>query len=194
MTDLDVVLPQYDFAERHRRLIRAEPESVWNALTTLTLADLRLTQPLVWVRGLGGRRPEVDKPLFSSGPVTMLIVNGPWYALGGAVSRPWQRSPTRLPVTTLEEFLAVDEPGWATYLTDFRLRPVSGGTLLSTETRVRCTDSRSRQRFALYWAVIRPFSGMIRHEMLAAADRRASSGHCAAEPESGHETANPADR
>ena len=168
MTDLDALLPRYHFAERHRRLIRAEPDRVWDALTTLTLTDLRFTQPLVWVRGLGGHRAEWNEPLFSNGPVTMLVVHDPWFALGGAVSRPWQRSPSRRPVTNLEEFLTFDEPGWATYLMDFRLHPVPGGTVLSTETRVLCTDSAARRRFAVYWAVIRPFSGLIRREMLAA--------------------------
>ncbi len=189
MTDLDHLLPQYDFAERHRRLIHAEPEQVWSALSTLTLTDLRLTRPLVWVRGLSGHRPGGDKALFTDGPVTMLIQNAPWYALGGAVSRPWQRKPDRRPIRTLEEFRMFEEPGWATYLMDFRLHPVADGTVLSTETRVRCTDSASRRRFAAYWALIRPFSGLVRRDMLAAANRLAVEATVRPDPVSGRTTA-----
>jgi hypothetical protein len=39
-------------------------------------------------------------------------------------------------------------------------------TLLSTETRVHCVDAVAYRRFALYWALISPFSGWIRRDML----------------------------
>jgi hypothetical protein len=45
---------------------------------------------------------------------------------------------------------------------------------LTTETRVRCTDERSRRAFARYWYVIRPFSGLVRRSWLRAARRRAA--------------------
>jgi len=56
---------------------------------------------------------------------------------------------------------------------DLRLTPEWGGTRLSTETRCRATDARSRITFALYWALIRIGSGLIRRETLAAIARRA---------------------
>jgi len=37
---------------------------------------------------------------------------------------------------------------------------------VATETRIRCTDDASRRAFLRYWRVIRPFSGLIRMEML----------------------------
>lgn len=49
---------------------------------------------------------------------------------------------------------------------------VSGGEL-TTETRVFVTDDRSRRLFTGYWVVIRPFSGLIRRQWLAAIARRA---------------------
>ena len=42
----------------------------------------------------------------------------------------------------------------------------NGQTILSTETRVTCGDSRSRQKFRAYWFFVRPFSGLIRRLML----------------------------
>ena len=39
-------------------------------------------------------------------------------------------------------------------------------TEVITVTRVRCLTVRARRRVRLYWLVIRPFSGLIRREML----------------------------
>ena len=35
-----------------------------------------------------------------------------------------------------------------------------------TETRVRCVDDRARRRFALYWLLIKVFSGWLRRDFL----------------------------
>lgn len=43
-----------------------------------------------------------------------------------------------------------------------------GGSVLSTETRVRADDPAARRRFRLYWLAIRPGSGLIRRLMLRA--------------------------
>ncbi len=45
---------------------------------------------------------------------------------------------------------------------------------LTTETRARLTDQPSRRAFSRYWLLIRPFSGLIRRQWLAAIARRAS--------------------
>jgi hypothetical protein len=50
----------------------------------------------------------------------------------------------------------------------------SHSTLLTTETRIWCADGRARRRFALYWALVRPFSGLIRILMLRAVAREAT--------------------
>jgi hypothetical protein len=46
---------------------------------------------------------------------------------------------------------------------------------LSTETRVHIEDPGSRRKFARYWRVVRPFSGLIRVSILRAAKRRAEA-------------------
>src|SRR5689334_9904479 len=108
MSGLDHLMPTYDFSERHHRRIEASPEQVWKALTELTLAQLSITRPLVTIRGLGAPRRRLDQPLFTRGPVTMLLVNQPWCAVGGAIGRPWQLSPARRTISTLNDFLAFD--------------------------------------------------------------------------------------
>jgi hypothetical protein len=54
---------------------------------------------------------------------------------------------------------------------DFRARPGS----LTTETRVHVPDPVSRRKFVRYWRFVRPFSGLIRRQVLQAAKRRAES-------------------
>ena len=51
----------------------------------------------------------------------------------------------------------------------------SGASVLSTETRVLCPTAAVRRRFAPYWYVIRPVSGLIRRRMLARVRRQAES-------------------
>lgn len=173
MTPLERALPTYDVQERHSRWIDAGADRVWQALTTLTLADLPLTRPLVAVRQLGRPDAPTTRNLFTDGPVRMLQQQPPVYAVGGAISRPWQYRPQRREVTTMAEFAAFEEPGWATYLTDFQLQPQDGGVRLTTVTRVHCTDGNARRRFLAYWLLIRAPSGLVRRDMLAATARKA---------------------
>jgi hypothetical protein len=59
----------------------------------------------------------------------------------------------------------------ATAVVDFRSVPGA----LTTETRVHVPDPVSRRKFARYWHVVRPFSGLIRVLVLRAAKRRAEA-------------------
>ncbi len=172
-TPLEQTMPVYHFRERHSRWIDAGPDQVWQALTTLTLDQLTLTRPLVAIRHLGAHTATPAKPVFTEGPVRMFQITPPAYAVGGAVARPWQRRPERRDISSLETFARFAEPGWTKYLTDFHLAPGNGGVQLTTETRGYSTDRRAQRRFALYWALIRPASGLIRRDMLATVRRRA---------------------
>jgi hypothetical protein len=59
---------------------------------------------------------------------------------------------------------------------DFRLTPLDQGrTMLETSTRCQPTDAAVRRRFGAYWRLIRPFSGLVRRDMLGAIARRAEA-------------------
>jgi len=172
-TPLEQSMPVYHFHERHSRWINANPAQVWDALTAVTLNQLTITRPLMAIRHLGQRSPGPSKPLLTDGPVTMFQLTAPAYAVGGAVGRPWQLRADRRDMSSLEDFIRFAEPGWVKYLTDFQLQPRDGGVQLTTETRGYSTDQRARRRFALYWVVIRPASGLIRRDLLATVARLA---------------------
>jgi hypothetical protein len=78
-------------------------------------------------------------------------------------------------VREVDDFVRFDEPGWAKLAVDLRAGPHPDGALLETETRVYLTDAWARRRFAGYWLVVRPFSGLVRRLWLRAAKRRAEA-------------------
>ena len=179
VTPLDLALPAPHFTARYSRWISATPDRVWAALQGLTLGQLPITRLLVAVRHLGLDHGTRSRNLFTDGPVRMLEVTEPWYAVGGSISRPWQLHPEHRPVPSLAEFAAFAEPGWIKYLTDFRVQPRRDGVQLTTVTSGCGTDSSARTRFGPYWGLIRPASGLIRGEMLAAVARAASAAPAA---------------
>jgi len=175
-TLLEKTMPVYHFHERHSRVLPADPRRVWDALAGLTLDQLAVTKPLVILRHFGSRDMATSRPLFTGGPLTMIAVQAPEYALGASIARPWQRTPSRVEVSSAEDFVAFDDAGWVKYLTDFHVRVGPAGTILSTETRGYSTDQATRRRFALYWAAIRAGSGLIRRDILATVDRVSRRG------------------
>jgi hypothetical protein len=163
------------FAESHQRRIDSDQATVWRALSQLRFEQLPITRALLAIRHLRSQPLPLDRPLFMDGPVQMLVLDAPNYALGGAIIQPWRRGSVRYPVASLADFAEFDEPGWAKCLTDFDLAPVNNATLLTTSTRVYCTDADARRRFRRYWLLIRGGSGLIRRDMLATVDRLACS-------------------
>ena len=172
---LERVMPVYDFRLRHDRWIEVPPPRVYAALLRLRLEDLTIARPLLRVRHLGRSAGTGGAPLVERGPVTVLSSNPSRELVAGAVARPWQLTPTRRTVRSLAEFGAIDEPGWTKYLFDFTLTPEGAGTRLSTETRGRSSSPEARRAFAVYWILIRPFSGLVRRDMLRAVERLAAT-------------------
>lgn len=174
MTTLAKALPNARFSERHWLDIDGSPDQVWAALSAVQWGDLRLTAPLMALRGLGQIQGLREQRLLDQGPVTLLHTDPPHYAAAGEVGRPWQLRPEpgRTP-TSLEGLSAFGEPGWLKYGMDFVLEAAgSDRTRLTTTTLCEPTDESAARRFRPYWMLIRPFSGLIRREMLHAIARR----------------------
>ena len=158
-------LPVYHQREHHSIRIDAPPEAALAAARETRLADVPLVSMLTHLRGL---RPARDAPMWASmqargfrlhDPETLTLIGRPWTPGGG--------------VRTGEDFHRFSEPGYAKLAMDLRALPDGEGTRLETETRIFLTDAAARRRFAAYWLVIRPFSGLIRRRWLRAAKQRA---------------------
>jgi hypothetical protein len=152
--DLDDVIPNPQYQICHSLVARAPLPAVWDALHRVTMSALPLGHALEGVRF--SERPHV---VISAG------LSQAWRLLGGSI-------PPHLDAAALR---AWSQPGWIKAGMEFRLEPVSAGTLLSTETRVLATDPKTRRAFAAYWFVIRPGSSAIRREVLKVVARRAES-------------------
>ena len=73
----------------------------------------------------------------------------------------------------MDDFVTFAEPGWAKIAIELQAVADGEGARLETETRIYLTDRGARRRFAAYWLVVRPFSGIVRIGWLRAAKRRA---------------------
>jgi hypothetical protein len=172
MVLIDEILPDYDVREYHSIEIPAPPEAVMEATRALTLRDLSVTRVLIAIRGLqagGGDQPLLDRFARQG---FMVLGERPDEVVLGVIGRFWRpRGNVRRSVP--EEFASFAEPCFAKGAINFRIAARGEGTVLSTETRVLATDASARRRFRGYWLIVRPGSGVIRHDMLRAVRRAA---------------------
>ena len=184
MTLLDREMPRWDVAEHHETVVRAPAERVWAAARTLDLGRSPVIRALFALRSLPGlfagkgsrgRALGVTmEGLLRSGFVLLDERENEEVVLG-LVGRFWRPTGGLVRVTA-DELRAFDRPGYAVAAWSFALHPRPDGAVrLSTETRVRCTDDASRRSFKRYWALIGPFSGLTRVEMLRAIRRAAEA-------------------
>ena len=164
---IDEFLNAYDFSERHETKIRASAERVFEAVSTAELTDSWLIRGLFALRGLGwsNRSKKLTLREMTKSGFAILGEKPNEEILLGLAGKFW--TPTgKLQKVDAGNFKQFSEKGFAKAVWNFSLDEIKGETLLKTETRIRCLDEDSRQSFALYWTVIKPFSGLIRQEML----------------------------
>ncbi|HEV2033363.1 MAG TPA: hypothetical protein VGU71_04070 [Candidatus Dormibacteraeota bacterium] len=179
MTDraIDGVLPEYQFVERHRIVVHASREAVWRALHEVGAGELVITRVLFGLRTLparvAGARPRSNHGPFLQGPFLAALLGSGFKLLAetpahelvlGTSGRFWELRVRRH---------SQPDPGAAVAAMEFRLDATQGGIILTTETRVAVEDRAARRRFAVYWAAIRPGSGLIRRDLLRAVRKRA---------------------
>jgi hypothetical protein len=153
---LDDFLPAYDFATRHEVPVDVDPEEADRALRALTFKEVPIVRGLLFARGLGIRRAD-ETVVATMVPRATILEDVPGEGIVLSLTGQFWRLRGHGP----------EAP--ATAVVEFRASPGS----LSTETRVHVPDPASRRRFARYWRVVRPFSGLIRVLVLRAAKRRA---------------------
>ena len=167
-------MPACDVSEFHQTTVRAPIQRVYDAVQTTDLGDslivrslLRLRQlPAIFTTASHTRNLRLNLDAIIRGGFVLLGKNRPNEIALGLAGRFWTLSGGRCQLD-VDEFSAFERPGYAKAVWNFSL--VEEGaeiTRLATETRVRCFDEASRRRFRAYWALIAPFSGLIRREAL----------------------------
>lgn len=153
------------FRERHETHVAAEPAVVGAAVRRLDLSRSTSVRILLALRGMPRRGGGLDG-LLRTGFV--VLEDEPDRTLRlGLIGRFWMAR-GGLRRFRADEFDDFDEPGYAKAVWSFDWHPAPGGTRLTTETTVHCTDEGARRRFGRYWRLVAPFSGWIRRRALAA--------------------------
>ncbi|MBB1242299.1 hypothetical protein GL263_01720 [Streptomyces durbertensis] len=168
---LDGVIPEWDRRERHRLPVAADADTVIRAAEELTWGEVPSFRRTMATVGMGRVRFDRERPVLS-----MFLDNGfrllhrseDQLVVGGI-----ERISRKQPIVMMGEEPAAEFRDFAMpshILIAFDFRYADG--VLTTETRVRCTDAKARRLFGAYWCVIRPGSGAIRHVWLRGIRRR----------------------
>ena len=148
---IDKYLPAYTYHEYHERLIHASGEECFLAAKNLDMGRSFITKTLMKLRGMP------TKDLTLQGFIKNICFT---YV---------EEEPNK------EFVIDASQPDpkiiWNFYFNETG----KNETLVSTETRILCLTKKSKSRFALYWFFVRPFSGVIRLEMLRLIKKQAEN-------------------
>ena len=181
---IDDFLPRYHFSEIHDIRVRASRRQTWDAIQGVTAREIRFFTALMALRSLPAllagqvrrdgalARPILEVALRSG--FVLLAEAPPDELVAGTIGQFWRPTGPRLPLADPDAFLDFDTPGYARCAMDFRLEEdASGGTRVTTETRIFTPEAGVRRRFGAYWFVVHPGSAFIRRMWLSAIRRRA---------------------
>lgn len=169
---IDEFLSEYDFVETHGISIRAATADIYRAANEVDFTDSFIIRWLFRLRGLSSEKvtlASLKRSRFEilgevPGHEMLLGLVGRFWTLKGDLKK-----------IDADSFRAFETPGYAKAVWNFALRPDGDDVRLTTETRIRCMDADSRRRFGFYWTFIRPFSGLIRMEMLRVIKNKAEA-------------------
>lgn len=172
---IDAFMPTYDLRTRYHTDVRAPVETVYETVRFPSSGSSVLIRTLFRLRGFSA-----DALSLKGLPDAGFILLGERQnseILLGLVGRFWTLS-GHIQRLDREGFRGFDRPGFAKAVVNFSLSlPAPGVTRVSTETRILCLCDHSRRRFHLYWALIGPFSGIIRKEWLRIVKIRSEESH-----------------
>lgn len=179
---LDDIAPVYDVCSRHAIWVGAHPSDVYQVARNADLGGPLLVRGLMWMRAVPagvaalvkGHRRATQTNERSVGRLPFTLVDeapGQEFVLG-IMGRFWTLTGGVI-ATTPEQFRRPPPAGLALGVWNFQVTPSAAGTLLSTETRVRCGDPATLRQFVRYWRIIRFGSGLIRRSMLQDIRRKA---------------------
>ena len=160
-TLIDKYLPQYTFNEFHEIVVNRSIENVYHVAKDFDLSRSRTISLLFKIRGLPTKRLNLQNFVDDMG-FTNLEENYPYENLIGF----WARIKIAK-IISYEDFANNSISPWLKVVWNFKFEELEKGkTKVSTETRVLCVAPITKLTFGLYWAIIKPFSGLTRKKML----------------------------
>jgi hypothetical protein len=158
--------PHYDVGESHVANVDAGVDRCYQAVLAVDLFRSRIIRILYWVRGLPSNGPLTLRDMTRFGFVVLDEDPGREIVLG-LVGRFWlaKRGPRRVEAN---EFVEFSEPGYVKAAMNFLVESAGPGrSTVTTETRVMATDAVALRSFRRYWALVAPFSALIKRRMLS---------------------------
>ncbi|MEO7648567.1 MAG: hypothetical protein ABIV11_10095 [Gemmatimonadaceae bacterium] len=161
---VDELLPSWDVATEYSIVIDASADVVYGNIQALDMAQSWGIRQLFRLRGLPADALTIEG-LQRTG-FALLADVPPREMVMGLIGRFWDVRQKPI-ATNAEHFRAFSEPGYTKAVWNFAVNEkAGGGVMLSTHTRVSCTDAYSARSFRRYWTVVSPFSGWIRRRAL----------------------------
>ena len=183
-------MPRYDVVERHRTIVRAPRDVVFRAVREANLAGSPITRALLGLRAApaavaailrsprnasaeyrgraAARQGRLRLRDFERAGFRIVAERAPEELVIGLLGRFWTPRGGLCSDVSAETFRAGPPLGQALAGWNFTVAlRADGSSELRTETRVWCATD-VRWKFRLYWLVVRPGSGLIRHAMLRA--------------------------
>lgn len=167
MNTFEILLPHYDFSERHAIIIRGQASDILDAVAAFRVQNDPLVRQIIRLRELPGRlMKRLSAPPLDLEDFTLLARTGHTLAYG-LVGAFWHADYGLRSIPSPDAFMAVRQGDLCKLVLGFTVAPISESRCrLITETRVLCLGDKARQRFTPYWFLIRPVSGLLRRRML----------------------------
>jgi hypothetical protein len=170
---LDLFMPRYEVADRHRIRIDAPAEVALSAAGQMDLESCAVVHAIFkgreWIL-----RSKADDRIRPRGLVEEMKALG-WGVLAelpgreivmGGVTQPWDPNPVFRALPP-DEFPAFNDPGYVKIAWTLRADPAGDGkSVFRTETRAVATDPESRRKFRRYWSFLSAGIIAIRRAML----------------------------
>jgi hypothetical protein len=148
---IDKYLPDYTYKEFHKKIINASAKECFLITKNLDMGKSFTTRVLMKLRGLPTK--DLNLQRFINNICFKYLEDDPY-----------------------KEFIIDASQRGIKIIWNFYFKEIhENKTMVSTETRILCLTNKSKLLFSMYWFFIKPFSGLIRLEMLRLIKKKAEN-------------------
>jgi hypothetical protein len=161
MNLLDKYLLKYDYHETHSEIVKASPAKCYHTALNINLAQSKIIAFLFRLRGMPFSKTQLHE-FTNEARFTLLEENFPNEFLYGF----WVNAKVEW-VKDKKAFINGAKGYKLQSVWNFKFENLGNDQCkVSTETRVKCLTKTAKIIFTVYWFFIKPFSGLVRKEML----------------------------
>lgn len=170
---IDEYLKDFDFKEYDELKVKGTPEEIYTSMLKTSLNKSLLIKLLFCLRGMPNPLGQI-KDMDKLGFIKLDEIINEELLFGRVTTSPTFSDCN--PDISSRQFKLNSSRGIIKAVINFRTVQIEEDeTLVSTETRVLCSDKKTRNKFSIYWFFISPFSRLIRHLMLKQIREQCSS-------------------